>query len=179
MFPPLLISLLVVSFQLPALAQTHTVEKGDTLFSIARKYGTSVQAIQQANNLSGDVIKIGQVLVLPEGDSVSSGSSAPRVVEDAVSATLEGMAAWYGPKFHGRRTASGEPYDMYAFTAAHRSLPFGTRVRVTNPQNGQSVIVRINDRGPFTPGFIIDLSYAAAQRIGLRGSKRVRLEVLR
>lgn len=68
---------------------------------------------------------------------------------------------------------------MYAFTAAHRSLPFGTRVRVTNPGSGQSVVVRINDRGPFTPGFIIDLSYAAAQRIGLRGSKRVRLEVLR
>lgn len=176
-FLPLLIGFLV-SFQLPALARTHTVEKGDTLYSIAHKYGTSVQALQQANNLSGDMIKIGQVLLLPWEDSVNPASSAPGALVE-VRATLEGMAAWYGSKFHGRRTASGEPYNMYAFTAAHRSLPFGTRVRVTNPGSGQSVVVRINDRGPFTLGFIIDLSYAAAQRIGLRGSQRVRLEVLR
>ncbi|HEU4740719.1 MAG TPA: septal ring lytic transglycosylase RlpA family protein [Meiothermus sp.] len=170
--PVALILLLFALLGSLALAQTHTVQKGDTLYSIARKYGTSVQAIQQANNLPGDVIKIGQVLTV-------AGSSAVSVAKDAVSATFEGLAAWYGSKFHGRRTASGEPYDMYAFTAAHRSLPFGTRVRVTNPRNGQSVIVRINDRGPFTPGFIIDLSYAAAQRIGLSGTKQVRLEVLR
>lgn len=167
--PVALVLLLLALLGSLALAQTHTVQKGDTLYSIAHKYGTSVQALQQANNLSGDVIKVGQVLTV-------AGSSA---VEATVSASFEGLAAWYGPRFHGRRTASGEPYDMYAFTAAHRSLPFGTRVRVTNPGSGQSVVVRINDRGPFTPGFIIDLSYAAAQRIGLRGSKRVRLEVLR
>ncbi|PZA06941.1 MULTISPECIES: septal ring lytic transglycosylase RlpA family protein [unclassified Meiothermus] len=152
-----------------ALAQTHTVQKGDTLYSIARRYGTSVQALQQANNLSGEVIKVGQVLAV-------AGSSAR---EATASATFTGLAAWYGSKFHGRTTASGEPYDMYALTAAHRSLPFGTQVRVTNPRTGRSVVVRINDRGPFTPGFIIDLSYAAAQRIGLRGRQRVSVEVLR
>lgn len=168
---PLLIGLVVASLQLSAFAQTYTVQPGDTLYSIARRYGTSVQALQQANQLAGEVIKAGQVLRL-------SGSAAPRVKEE-VKATLEGRAAWYGREFHGRRTASGESYDMYALTAAHRSLPFGTRVRVTNLRNGQSVVVRINDRGPFTPGFIIDLSYAAAGRIGLKGSGTVRLEVLR
>ena len=78
-----------------------------------------------------------------------------------------GLASWYGGKFHGRRTASGERFDMNALTAAHPSLPFGTRVLVRNPRNGREVAVRINDRGPFTGGRIIDLSRAAAQAIGL------------
>jgi rare lipoprotein A len=78
-----------------------------------------------------------------------------------------GLASWYGKPFHGRRTASGEVYDMHKLTAAHRSLPFGTRVRVTRRDSGASVEVRINDRGPFVRGRIIDLSYAAAKRIGL------------
>ena len=78
-----------------------------------------------------------------------------------------GLASWYGEKFQGRRTASGERFDMTAFTAAHPNLPFGTRVRVRNPLNGSEVTVRINDRGPFTGGRIIDLSRAAAETIGL------------
>jgi rare lipoprotein A len=78
-----------------------------------------------------------------------------------------GPASWYGERHHGRRTASGEVFDMNALTAAHKTLPFGTRVRVRNPANGQQVVVRINDRGPFTGGRIIDLSRAAAERIGL------------
>jgi rare lipoprotein A len=78
-----------------------------------------------------------------------------------------GQASWYGGKFHGRRTASGERFDMNALTAAHPKLPFGTRVRVRNPRNGREVVVRINDRGPFTGGRIIDLSRAAAEAIGL------------
>ncbi len=78
-----------------------------------------------------------------------------------------GLASWYGEKFQGRRTASGERFDMNAFTAAHPSLPFGTRVLVRNPRNGREVAVRINDRGPHTGGRIIDLSRAAAQAIGL------------
>ncbi len=81
----------------------------------------------------------------------------------------EGMASWYGRPFHGRRTASGEKYNMYALTAAHRILPLGTHVRVTNLQNQASIQVRINDRGPFVRGRIIDLSFAAAQKIGLVG----------
>jgi rare lipoprotein A len=78
-----------------------------------------------------------------------------------------GIASWYGAQHHGRRTASGEVFDMNALTAAHKTLPFGTRVRVLNPASGQAVVVRINDRGPFTPGRVIDLSRAGAERIGL------------
>ncbi len=91
-----------------------------------------------------------------------------------------GYASWYGPKFHGRKTASGEPYNMHALTAAHKSLPFGTLVRVTNLENGKSVVVRINDRGPYVAGRIIDLSYAAAKKIGLDkiGVAKVRLEII-
>ena len=78
-----------------------------------------------------------------------------------------GMASWYGPKFHGRRTASGEVFNMYQITAAHRTLPLGSWVHVTNLDNGRSLQVRINDRGPFIRGRIIDLSYAAARAIGM------------
>lgn len=78
-----------------------------------------------------------------------------------------GLASWYGLPFHGRRTASGERFDMNQLTAAHPWLPFGTRVLVRNPGNGRSVVVRINDRGPFKRGRIIDLSHAAARAIGL------------
>lgn len=77
-----------------------------------------------------------------------------------------GLASWYGRKFHGRRTASGEIYNMYAMTAAHRTLPLPSYARVTNPANGRSVIVRVNDRGPFIKGRIIDLSYTAALKLG-------------
>jgi rare lipoprotein A len=92
-----------------------------------------------------------------------------------------GLASWYGRDFNGRPTASGEIFDMYGYTAAHRSLPFGTRVRVTNEANGSSVVVRINDRGPWVEGRILDLSYAAAKQLGMleAGVIRVRLEVLR
>lgn len=82
---------------------------------------------------------------------------------------LQGIASWYGPGFHGKTSASGEPYDMWQFTAAHRSLPFGTTVRVQSLENGKSVIVRINDRGPFIRGRIIDLSYAAARELAMIG----------
>lgn len=81
----------------------------------------------------------------------------------------EGLASWYGGKFQGRRTASGELFDTYQLTAAHRTLPFGTRVLVTNLENGKATTVRINDRGPFVQGRIIDLSMAAAAAIGLAG----------
>lgn len=93
---------------------------------------------------------------------------------------LEGFATWYGPGFHGRRTASGERFDMNGLTAAHKSLPFGTKVRVTDVRTGRSVVVRINDRGPFGDG-ILDLSKGAARKLGTlkRGRTAVRLKVLR
>ena len=107
-------------------------------------------------------------------ESWSSGGSGETFVQ-------VGVASWYGPKFHGRKTASGEIFDMHALTAAHRTLPFGTLVRVTYLKTGKSVVVRINDRGPWKRGRIIDLSYAAARKIGLvrDGTGRVRLEVVR
>ncbi len=80
-----------------------------------------------------------------------------------------GQASWYGARFHGRPTASGEPYDMYAMTAAHKTLPLPSYVRVRNPANGREVVLRVNDRGPFVDGRVIDLSYSAARRLGLLG----------
>jgi len=91
-----------------------------------------------------------------------------------------GLASYYSQGHQGRHTASGEAFDMNAMTAAHRSLPFGTRVRVTNLANGRQAVVRINDRGPFRKGRIIDVSQAAARALGMvgRGVTRVRLEVI-
>ena len=101
-------------------------------------------------------------------------------VGDVVRDLGTGHASYYGRRFHGRRTANGERFDMRAMTAPHKTLPFGSMVRVTNTSNGRSVIVRINDRGPFIKGRTIDLSRAAAERIGLvkRGVGEVRIELL-
>jgi rare lipoprotein A (peptidoglycan hydrolase) len=81
--------------------------------------------------------------------------------------SLDGIATWYGHALQGRETASGEPFDMFRFTAAHNTLPFGTMLRITNRQNGKWVVVRITDRGPLVPGRVIDLSFAAARQIGM------------
>ena len=89
-----------------------------------------------------------------------------------------GKASWYGPRFHGKKTASGKRFNQYALTAAHRRLPLGTRVKVTNLKNGKTVKVKINDRGPYHGGRIIDLSRAAAQRLSMGGVARVSIEVL-
>jgi len=102
------------------------------------------------------------------------------VLDSAENFTERGIASWYGSKFHGRRTSSGEPYDMYAMTAAHRQLPLPTYVEVTNLNNGRKVVVRVNDRGPFKKDRIIDLSYAAASRLGMleSGTAPVELRVV-
>lgn len=107
--------------------------------------------------------------------SPASSEQSLAVVKEVV-----GQASWYGAQFQGKRTASGERFDMTELTAAHRTLPFGTLVRVINPRNGRSVIVRINDRGPYAGQRIIDLSRTAAELIGIkaRGVGRVRIEVL-
>jgi rare lipoprotein A len=108
-------------------------------------------------------------------------AAAPRSpAPGADEATQVGNASWYGHPHHGRRTASGEPYDMNRLTAAHRTLPLGTRVLVTNLDNGRSVEVRINDRGPFVAGRVIDLSRAAARRLGALGTGviPVRLKII-
>lgn len=89
------------------------------------------------------------------------------------------VASWYGDKYHGRRTASGEVYDMYELTAAHRTLPFGTRLRVTYPPTGRSVVVKVNDRGPFVRGRDLDLSYGAADALGMVGEGVARVRAQR
>lgn len=105
-------------------------------------------------------------------------SYTPMKTRDSYKAT--GIASWYGKKFHGQKTSSGEVYDMYAMTAAHPTLPLPSYARVTNPVNGKSVVVRVNDRGPFLHNRIMDLSYAAAWKLGYigNGSARVTVELL-
>ena len=109
-------------------------------------------------------------------------AARPRAVPSAVPGeyTEQGVASWYGPQFNGRKTSDGEIYDMYQLTAAHRTLPFNAIVRVTNLNNGKEVNVRINDRGPFVANRVIDLSYSAAQAIGMvgPGTAQVRLDVV-
>jgi len=102
------------------------------------------------------------------------------VLKSAKGYDKEGIASWYGPEFQGKRTSSGEPYDMYAMTAAHKTLPLPTYVEVTNLENGRKVIVRVNDRGPFAKNRLIDLSYVAALKLGIvaSGTARVRVRAL-
>jgi len=100
--------------------------------------------------------------------------------QDQHQTTQIGEASWYGPRFHGKLTSSGEVYNQYAFTAAHPTLPEGSRVKVTNLDNGKSVTVRVTDRGPFADGRIIDVSHRAAKSLGMveEGTARVRVKVL-
>jgi rare lipoprotein A len=111
--------------------------------------------------------------------SNSSGPKTRKTNSPKLKAYQSGTASWYGEQFQGKPTASGEPYDMRDFTAAHPSLPLGSFVRVTNLRNGRSVVVRINDRGPFVDGRIIDVSYNAARALGFkeRGLQMVRLDL--
>ncbi len=103
-----------------------------------------------------------------------------RVLKSSEDFKQTGVASWYGTKFHGRRTSSGEPYDMLKLTAAHKILPIPSYVRVTNHDNGRSLIVRVNDRGPFVKSRIIDLSYAAAHKLAMteKGTANVSIEVI-
>jgi len=123
---------------------------------------------------------------VPRAEPLHRYANRPYTVlgRDYVPATMlrpyreRGIASWYGRKFHGQKTSTGEPYDMFAMTAAHPTLPLPSFARVTNTSNGRSVVVRINDRGPFLHGRVIDLSYAAAHRIGIaqNGSGEVEVE---
>jgi rare lipoprotein A len=120
-----------------------------------------------------------------ESGQAKASDIEPELIEippDAKPLLIEtGIASWYGAPYHNRRGSNGEIYDMHAMTAAHRTLPLGSIVRVTNPETGAAAIVRITDRGPFIEGRVIDLSQAAAKKIGLvqKGTAPVRLEVLK
>ncbi len=125
---------------------------------------------------------------IPRVEPPARDGNRPYVVEGRIYYPLEtaagyrerGIASWYGRKFHGRPTSSGEPYDMHAMTAAHRTLPLPSYVRVTNLENGRAVVVRVNDRGPFKHNRLIDLSYAAAAKLGIleRGTGLVEVEAI-
>jgi rare lipoprotein A len=106
------------------------------------------------------------------------GSTWYHPIPDARGFSQRGLASWYGKDFHGRKTSNGEIYNMYAMTAAHKTLPLGTHVRVKNLKNGRSVQVRVNDRGPFVRGRIIDLSYTAASKLGVVGPGTAPVEVV-
>lgn len=109
-------------------------------------------------------------------DSVSRDTSSYKVNQ-----YITGECSYYGPKFHGRKTANGERFDMYKFSAAHKKLPFGTLLEVENLSNGKKVTVRINDRGPYKKGRILDLSYAAARQIGLdkMGVTKIKAKIIK
>lgn len=130
----------------------------------------ALQATNRLRRLMGGAEALPTIEGLPE----------PRSIPSPVAFRNSGMASWYGPGFNGNRSASGEIFDQNALTAAHRTLPFGTHVRVTNIQNGESVVVRINDRGPYSHGRIIDLSAGAARAIDLvrLGVAPVQLDVV-
>lgn len=149
----------------------YLVEAGSTLILtmdntviLPKTTGASAEDALQATNLLrrqlGESESLARVEGLPE---------RPLAVA-TVQSTFSGMASWYGPGFHGRTSASGERFNQHAMTAAHRTLPFGTMVEVTNLNNGTTTIVRINDRGPYSHGRVIDLSAAAASAIGMMGS---------
>jgi rare lipoprotein A len=128
------------------------------------------RAISCAVCLSGAAVTVSSIDALAEPGSAASYTET---------ITLQsGKASWYGPGFHGRRTASGERFNTNDLTAAHKTLPFGTKVKVTNTKTGQSVVVRINDRGPYAHGRVIDLSKASARSIGINGLAQVALSGL-
>lgn len=169
--------------------------------SIAAADGTAVQDITDAalatapvaTDLSADQADAADVRAGLDGDAIAelraAAADEPAVAPRTRSAPSRGdrsaqepgviwHASWYGPGFHGNLTANGEVYDQYAMTAAHKTLPFGTRLRVTNVANGRSIVVRINDRGPFIPGRDLDLSRAGADALGFAGVATVRVEIL-
>jgi rare lipoprotein A (peptidoglycan hydrolase) len=126
-----------------------------------------------------EAAKVTQPPVISTGGHNRSKTNKPKSRVFPVRAYQVGTASWYGEQFQGRQTASGEPFDMRDFTAAHPSLPLGSFVRVTNLKNGKVVVVRINDRGPVVDGRIIDVSYNAARALGFkeRGVQTVRLDL--
>ncbi len=140
----------------------------------------ALQATNRLRRLLGNASPLKEIANLPMRQPVSMPKQPQQIAVGAVRDTLRGIASFYGYDFAGNRTASGQRFNPEAMTAAHRSLPFGTQVRVTNTRNGRSVVLRINDRGPFIRGRIIDVSTGAARVLGMMGSgvAPVRVEVL-
>ncbi len=139
----------------------------------------ALQVTNRLRRLLGNAAPLNVISGLPQPKPQII-KQAQQVVAQAVKVGSRGMASWYGPGFNGRRSANGERFNQNALTAAHRSLPFGTKVRVTNVRTGRSVVVRITDRGPHIRGRIIDLSAAAARIVGVMqsGVAPVQIEVM-
>jgi LysM repeat protein len=156
--------------------EVHVVLRGETLFSVAARYGTTVGRLLAVNTVTTAPLAPGSILLLPDGVGREHyrTPAPPRIDE-------EGLALVYPASYVGRTTISGEPYDPLALTASHRELPFGTLLRVLSPASGRQTLVRINDRGPVAEGFLIELSEAAAQALGLRSgsAEEVHVQVLR
>lgn len=127
-----------------------------------------------------NIIFTALVLMILAGCTSTSAIGGAKTKDYVKSHALIGLASWYGNKFHGKLTASGETYNMNAYTSAHKTLPFGTIVRVTNTTNNKSVDVKINDRGPHVKGRVIDLSYKAFAQIGnvKKGTVPVKIEII-
>ena len=150
----------------------YRVKQGDWLSRLARKYCTSVDELKEINDLKSSTIYVGKKLkirnipglALP-GYRVFGRWYYPLKTADGYEKT--GIASWYGSKFHGRKTSNGEIYNMHGMTAAHKTLPLGTVVLVRNMINGRTLVLRINDRGPFVGTRLIDLSKEAARQLGL------------
>jgi rare lipoprotein A len=153
----------------------------------AGRYSMEHDAAPKPSEVPADVHRTPDPV--PRAEPRSRGGNSPsysvfgktyRVLDDARGFRERGYASWYGKKFHGNKTANGEVYDMYQMTAAHKSLPLPSYARVTRLDNGKSVVVRVNDRGPFHAGRVIDLSYAAAARLDMlqQGSAKVEVVVL-
>lgn len=140
-------------------------------------------AIMRTNALVGVALAMVLGTAVPSGSKAQSAPSARKkpLRQPQPPPYQVGKASWYGERFHGRLTANGEQFDMFALTAAHRRLPLGSLVRVTDLVTRHSVVVRVNDRGPWNHGSIVDLSYAAAKALGMvkRGVSPVRLDVVR
>lgn len=136
----------------------------------------ALQATNRLRRLMGNAPPLREIVNLPRQIK----ARVEKIPQTRIIREIFGQASWYGPGFHGRTTANGERYNQHGLTAAHKSLPFGTRIKVTNKNNGRTVVVRVNDRGPYAGGRVIDLSAGAAGILGMMGSgvAPVQLEIL-
>ena len=162
------------TLRLPARFATepYVVRRGDTLFRIAARHGVSVAAVRRANALRSDRIRIGQTLRIP-----SASATAPRPEGALPDVWAKGRVLVYPPTFAGRLTAGGDPYDPARFTVSHRTLPLGSLVLLTNPATGRSTFAEVNDRGPLSPEYIMDVSEAVARALGLAADPDAEIEI--
>lgn len=151
----------------PLAAQTVSLNASTSAFSGACSSAKAVHDMRCAN-YTGFKTRLGGAATARDSETGLTAPQGPSLGLRSGRDLQRGIASWYGPGFHGRLTANGERFDMHELTAAHKTLPFGTRVLVHNPRTGKQVVVRINDRGPFIKGRVIDLSKAAAKALGFK-----------